>query len=194
MHAPFGRVCVPDILTLSVPTLLLLIRHALTESTGKRLSGWQPGVHLSERGRQQADALAERMASVPVHVLYASPLERCLETAAPIAAAKGLEVRTAPELGEVRYGAWTGRPLAQLARTKLWKQVQQSPSAARFPQGETLLEVQDRAVQEVARLVADHPRKVVAVVSHGDVIRLLLAHFAGVHVDLFQRLIVYPAS
>ena len=192
--APFGRVCSADILTLLVPTLLLLIRHAVTDATGKRLIGWEPGVHLSDRGREQAEALAERLSPVPIHALYASPLERCLETAEPIVGSRRIEVQTAEALGEVRYGDWTGRPLAQLARTKLWKAVQRSPSSVRFPRGETLLEVQDRAIEETTRLVAAHPSKVVALVSHGDVIRLLLAHFAGVHVDLFQRLVVHPAS
>ncbi len=174
--------------------VLLLIRHALTELTGKKMIGWTPGVHLSEKGRAQAEQLAQRLSAVPVTSIYSSPLERCRETAEPLAAFKGLDIHVAPDIGEIRVGEWTGRPLAQLARTKLWRSIQQSPSTARFPGGETLLEVQERAVGEVTRLMQEHPRGVVALVSHGDPIRLLLAHFAGVHVDLFQRIVVDPAS
>jgi probable phosphoglycerate mutase len=97
-------------------------------------------------------------------------------------------------LVEVGYGRWTGRPLAQLARTAMWKRIQQSPSSVRFPGGETLTEAQHRAVDGLASIAAVHPRGVVAVVSHADVIRLSLAHYAGVHLDLFQRLIVSPVS
>ncbi len=174
--------------------LLLLVRHGLTDSTGKRITGWTPGVHLSDRGREQAERLAERLAGLPVRAIYSSPLERCRETAAPLAGATGREVVLRDDLGEVRYGDWTGRPMAQLARTKLWRLVQQVPSGARFPGGESLLEVQQRMVREADRIVAAHPRAAVVVVSHGDPIRLLLAHFAGVHPDLFQRLAVDPAS
>jgi len=174
--------------------LLLLIRHAVTEATGKRLSGWAPDIHLSERGREQASRLVDRLAPVRIAALYSSPLERCRETAEPLASARGLEVRDTDDLGEVRYGDWTGRSLAQLSRTRLWRSVQQTPSAVRFPGGETLLEVQERAVRQVAAIASGHPKGVVALVSHGDVIRLLLAHYAGLHVDLFQRLVVSPAS
>jgi len=160
--------------------LLLLIRHALTDATGRSLTGWTPGVHLSDRGRAQARALAERLTPVPISAIYSSPLERCLETADPVAAQKRLSVTAADDLGEVRYGDWTGRSLAQLARIRLLKTVQTAPSNARFPNGESLLEVQQRAAHEVGRIAAGHPRGVVAAFSHGDVIRLLLAHFAGV--------------
>ncbi len=175
-------------------TILLLVRHALTEATGKRLSGWTPDVHLSERGREQARELVDRLAPVRISALYSSPLERCRETAEPLAGARRLEVRETEDIGEVRYGDWTGRTLAQLSKTMLWRSVQATPSAVRFPGGETLLEVQPRAVRSAGAIAAAHPRGVVALVSHGDVIRLLLAHFAGLHVDLFQRLVVSPAS
>ena len=138
--------------------------------------------------------LVERLAPVRIAALYSSPLERCRETAEPLAAARRLEVRDTEDIGEVRYGEWTGRTLAQLSKTRLWRSVQATPSTVRFPGGETLLEVQQRAVRQAADIATAHPRGVVAVVSHGDVIRLLLAHFAGLHVDLFQRLVVSPAS
>jgi probable phosphomutase (TIGR03848 family) len=174
--------------------LLLLVRHALTDATGKRLSGSTPGIHLSEYGRAQAKDLAERLALVPLAAVYASPLERCVETAEAIAMHRRLAVERVPALEEVGYGAWTGRSLAQLTRTALWKQVQQAPSSVRFPGGETLLEAQRRAVIALETLAARHPKATVAAVSHADLIRLALAHYAGIHIDLFQRLIVSPAS
>jgi probable phosphomutase (TIGR03848 family) len=175
-------------------TLLLLVRHALTDATGRRLSGTTPGVHLSDRGLVQAEGLAQRLATIPLAGLYSSPLERCVETAQAIGRAARLDVQPTPALLEVGYGRWTGRPLAQLARTALWKQIQQSPSSVRFPEGETLREVQERSVAALHQLAAEHRKGAVAAVTHADVIRLVLAHFAGVHIDLFQRLIVSPAS
>ena len=177
-----------------VVSLLLLVRHALTESTGKRLTGWQPGVHLSARGEQQAEALAERLAPLPIGAIYSSPLERCRETARPFASRARLSVRVKPALGELRFGEWTGRSLRQLSRTKLWSVVQTTPSLARFPDGESIPEAQARSVREVERIAAKHPKELVAVFSHADVIRLVLAWFTGMHVDLFQRLSVSPAS
>jgi probable phosphomutase (TIGR03848 family) len=174
--------------------LLLLLRHAVTEHTGARLSGWLPGLHLSEEGRQQAKALAERLGPVALDALYASPLERCQETAAVVAEAKGLAVQTLEDLGEVRYGDWTGRELKGLAREPLWKLVQASPSAARFPGGESLFEMQARAVLATERLRAAHPDQTVAVCSHADVIKALACHYLGMHLDLFQRVVVGPAS
>lgn len=175
-------------------TLLLLVRHALTDATGKRLSGSIPGIHLSEHGRVQAKALAERVAPLPVAAVYASPLERCVETAEPIAEHRGLAVQPVPELGEVGYGDWTGRTFAQLTRTALWKKVQQAPSSVRFPGGETLVEAQRRVVTALELLAGQHPKGTVLAVSHADLIRLALAHYAGLHIDLFQRIIVSPAS
>jgi probable phosphomutase (TIGR03848 family) len=175
-------------------TVLLLIRHAVTEVTGRRLSGATPGIHLSDEGRSQAAFLSERLALLRLNGVYSSPLERCSETADAIAAPRGLEVQELDDLTEVEYGTWTGRPLAQLSRTALWKRIQQAPSSVRFPGGETLSEVQLRCVAALDGLAARHPRGMVAVVSHADVIRLAVAHYAGVHLDLFQRIIVSPAS
>lgn len=174
--------------------LLLLVRHALTDVTGRRLSGQAPGHHLSEAGREQAAALARRLEPVPLAAIYASPLERCLETAEPLALARRIEVRPLPGVLEVGYGRWTGRSLAQLARTDLWRRVQQAPSRVRFPDGESLAEVQRRSVDALEALAPRHRRRSVAVVTHADVIRLVLAHYAGIHLDLYQRLVVTPAS
>ena len=174
--------------------LLLLLRHAVTDHTGARLSGWMPGLHLTEQGREQAEALAGRLAPVPVDALYASPLERCQETAAVLAKARGLEMSTLQDLGEVRYGDWTGRTIKELAKEPLWKVVQATPSAARFPDGESLYEMQARAVLAVERLRGAHPKQTVAVCSHADVIKAVVCHYLGMHLDLFQRVVVSPAS
>jgi probable phosphomutase (TIGR03848 family) len=175
-------------------TLLLLVRHALTEATGRRLSGSLPGVHLSEEGRRQAAELAERFAGLRVTEVLSSPLERCLETARPIADRHGLPVVTVGDLEEVGYGRWAGRSIAQLTRTRLWRRLHEAPSAVRFPGGETLAEAQRRAVAVLEEAAARSPRGVVVAVTHADLIRLALAHYAGVHLDLFQRLTVSPAS
>lgn len=175
-------------------TLLLLIRHALTDSTGKSLSGQTAGIHLSEAGRSQAGATSARLASLRLSAVYTSPLERCVETATAVATPHGLPVVSSPGLLEVEYGRWTGRPLAQLTRTALWKRLMQAPSSVRFPEGETLEEVQSRVVQALGEMVKRHPTGIVAAVTHAEAIRLALAHFAGVHIDLFQRLMVYPGS
>jgi probable phosphomutase (TIGR03848 family) len=175
-------------------TVLLLIRHAHTDAAGKRLTGWSQGVHLNARGREEAERLAERLDGIPVDALYSSPLERCRETIAPLARRRGLTVAGRRGLLEVDYGDWTGRTISQLRRTKLWRSVQQVPSTVRFPNGESFLEVQSRAVAELDRIAAAHPAGTVAVVTHADVVRLLIAHHAGMHTDHVQRLVVDPGS
>jgi probable phosphomutase (TIGR03848 family) len=175
-------------------TLLLLVRHAVTDVTGSRLSGSTPGIHLSEQGRVQAKDLAERLAPLRISAVFASPLERCVETAEVVAEPRGVVVERVAALEEVGYGRWTGKSLSQLARTALWKKVQNAPSSVRFPDGETLVEAQLRGVGALEAIAARHPRGTVLAVSHADIIRLSLAHYAGVHLDLFQRLIVSPAS
>jgi probable phosphomutase (TIGR03848 family) len=174
--------------------LLLLLRHAVTADTGSRLSGWTPGIHLSDKGREQARALAGRLAPVAIDVVYASPLERCQETAVAVAEPRGLKVGTAEDLGEVRYGGWTGRELKELVKEDLWRVVQRYPSGARFPDGESIYEMQVRAVSGVERLRAEHPGQTIAVCSHADVIKAVAAHYLGLHLDLFQRLEIGPAS
>jgi probable phosphomutase (TIGR03848 family) len=175
-------------------TVFLLVRHAVTSHTGHKLTGWAPGVHLSDDGREQANAVAERLAKAPIKAIYSSPIDRTLETAQAVAAKHRLDVQIADAIGEVQYGTWTNRSLKSLAKTKLWVKVQRFPSGARFPQGETLREVQSRAVGELERIQARHPKQVVCVVSHADVIKLVVAHYLGVHIDLFQRIAIGPAS
>jgi probable phosphomutase (TIGR03848 family) len=174
--------------------LLLLIRHALTPRTGVKLSGWTPGVHLSAEGIAQAERLAERLAGTRVDAIYCSPLERTVETAAPLAKAKKIKIRKREDVGEVRYGDIEGRSLKSLQNSKIWQQLRAWPSDVRFPGGESLRETQARAVGAIEALRAAHPGKVVAVFSHGDWIRLAMAHHMGVHIDLYRRLSVDPVS
>lgn len=174
--------------------LLFLVRHGLTSHTNERLSGWLPGISLTEEGRKQAEAVAERMRPVKLDAIYASPLERCMETARPLALSKKLRVRVRDGLGEVRYGDWEGKKLRTLAKTTLWKSVMQSPSRARFPGGETIAETQARAVAAIELLREKHPDGSIAVVTHADVIRVLVAYYGGIHLDLYQRLVIAPVS
>lgn len=175
-------------------TTLLLIRHATTASTGKRLGGWAPAVHLDEAGREQAEATAQRLAELPIRAVYASPLERTQETARIVARPHGLPVRTRRGIGEVDYGTWTDKPLGQLRRRKLWRVIQQTPSRVSFPEGETIRAAQARAVDAVEELAAQHPGDVIVAVSHADVIKAVVAHYLGMPLDTFQRLMVGPAS
>jgi probable phosphomutase (TIGR03848 family) len=176
------------------PTTLLLVRHALNDWVGDKLAGWTPNVHLNDKGRAQAQALAERLADRPIAAVYSSPLERAVETAQIVAAPHRIEVQIREGVGEVRYGEWTGQTLKELAKEDAWSVVQFYPSQARFPGGEAIREMQARAVAELDTIVAAHPSETVLVVSHADVLKAVLAHYAGLHLDLFQRLVVSPAS
>ncbi len=175
-------------------TLLLLIRHGTNDWVHGRLAGWTPGVHLNEEGRRQAQALSERLGDLPIAAIYSSPLERTVETAQAIAAPRNLLVRLIEGLGEVRYGEWQGAELKELYKHELWPGVQFYPSGTRFPNGETLGEVQMRAITTIDTLRAQHPKEIIAIVSHADLIRLVVAYYIGIHVDLFQRLVIHPAA
>src|SRR3954447_11538559 len=177
-------------------TTVLLVRHGLTSMTGPVLAGWTPGVHLDDRGRAQAVALAERLRPVPLSGIVSSPLERCQETAAAVAVGRDApEVQTDDRLGECRYGDWTGQELKQLAEDPLWKVAQAHPSAAEFPGGEALRDTQARAVDAVrAHNTAFGADATWVAVSHGDVIKAVVADALGLHLDLFQRIQVDPCS
>ena len=174
--------------------LLLLVRHAVTPTTGTVLYGRADGVSLSERGRSQAQEVAERLAALPIAAVYSSPLERCRETARPIAARAGLRVRTAPGLVEGDAGSWTGRRLSGLRRTRAWRTVVGRPAEFRFPDGESFVEMQRRTVAALERIAQAHPDGIAVAVSHGDNIRLAMSWFAGAPLDRFQRIVVSPAS
>ena len=174
-------------------TTLVLVRHATTASTGKRLGG-RTTAPLDDAGREQARGAAERLANVSLAAVYASPLPRTFETAEAVAAPHRLEVRTDEGLLEVEYGDWTDRPLKPLTRTKRWPVIQARPSLVTFPGGESIRAAQMRAVDAVERIVAEHRRSTVAVVSHADVIKAVVSFYVGQPLDLFQRLHVSPAS
>lgn len=175
-------------------TTFLLIRHATCPPVGRALAGRAPGVHLDEAGRGQAARLAERLAAVPVAALYSSPLERARETAAPLAARLGLPVCDAPGAMEIDFGEWTGRTLDELACDPRWGPFNAFRGGTRIPGGELLIEAQARIVAELERLRARHPEAVVAVVSHADVIRAALCHYAGIPLDLMLRIEIACAS
>ena len=176
-------------------TLVLLVRHGQTSTTGVTLPGRAPGLHLADRGREEAVEVAGRIARLPrVAAVYSSPLERAHETATPIATACGLPVLVEPGLLECDYGEWTGHALKDLRRRPEWKVIQRYPSGFRFPGGESLAEMQTRITGALGRLVAAHPGRTVVAVSHADPIKAAVAHALGTHLDLFQRIAIFTAS
>jgi probable phosphomutase (TIGR03848 family) len=175
-------------------TTIVLVRHATTAATGKRLGGWTPGVHLDEAGTAQAQATAERLARARIAAVYSSPLERTVDTARIVARPHGLKVRIRRGLGEVDYGDWTDRPLGQLRRRKLWPVIQATPSRVTFPGGESIRGAQARAVDATESLASEHPGEVIVCVSHADIIKAVVAHHLGMPLDTFQRLVIAPAS
>jgi len=180
--------------------VVLLVRHGRTPTTGQVLPGRAAGLHLSEEGLAQAEAVADRIGALaggkhggPVAV-YASPLERTTETARPIARRLGLRVRSERGLLECDFGEWTGGKLADLAKKPEWTTVQRNPSGFRFPGGESFIEMQARMTSALARLVERHRGETIVAVSHADPIKAVVAQAAGTPLDLFQRLTVAPCS
>lgn len=176
--------------------VLLLIRHGENEYVKNgRLAGRMPGVHLNEKGKSQAQAIAERLKPAPLKAIYSSPLERAMETAEPLAVAKGLAIIPRQGLLETDFGEWQGKTLKSLRRRKLWRLVQGSPSMLRFPGGETFAECQLRIAQELQAIATLHkPKEMVACVFHSDPIKLAVAYYLGMPLDNFQRLMIAPAS
>ena len=177
-------------------TTILLVRHAVNDfvKTGK-LAGWTPGVHLNEEGIAQAEALGKRLADAPIKHIYSSPLERTMETAEAIRTHHPhLEIEQNLGIGEVRYGDWEGMSISALRQRKMWEVVQEYPSRAVFPNGEAMRDVQVRAVNEIEQFVKKHPREMIVIVSHADLIKMVLSHYLGQHLDNFQRIVVSPAS
>jgi len=182
--------------TAPTTTTVLFVRHGTTATTGSVLPGRAPGLHLSERGIEQATALAERLGELgrKPTALYVSPLERARETAAPLA--KALTLRPVVEKGllECDFGLWTGKRLATLARRPEWRAVQHSPSTFRFPEGESFSEMQLRMWETVTKIVKRHRNRTVIVVSHADPIKAAVTYAQGVPLDLFQRTVISPCS
>jgi len=176
-------------------TLILLVRHGQTPTTGKVLPGRATGLHLAEAGVSQAHAVAERIAELPrVDAIYASPLERARETAAPIAKALKQRVKINKGLLECDFGDWTGAELSKLMKLPEWNTVQRAPSTFRFPNGESFTEMQTRMVSTLDSIRAAHPGQVVVCVSHADPIKAAVAHAMGTHLDLFQRIVIGTCS
>jgi probable phosphoglycerate mutase len=178
------------------PTLVLFVRHGQTATTGSVLPGRAPGLHLADRGREQADAAAQRIGALkkPPTAVYASPLERTRETAAPIAKQLGLRVRTERGLLECDFGDWTGRKLKDLYKKPEWATVQRYPSGFRFPGGESFAEMQARINGAATKLAGRHPGETIVAVSHADPIKAAVAAAVGTHLDLFQRIVISPCS
>jgi len=173
---------------------LLLVRHAPTAETGKRLTGRLPGVSLGEDGRRRAEATAERLTNERIKAVYSSPLERTWETAQIVAARHRLQPVAHDGLLEVDYGTWTGRTLASLYKLKAWRTVVMTPSRMSFPEGESIADAQRRAVTACEDLAWRHRKDTIALVSHSDIIKAITSHFLGQPLDLFQRIAISPAS
>ena len=175
--------------------VVLFVRHGQTPTTGSVLPGRAPGLHLSPDGVEQARRVAQRLAGLDrIKAVYASPMERTVETAAPIARACKLRMRRSPGLVECDFGRWTGRKLQSLRRCEEWTTVQRHPSGFRFPGGESFAEMQARALEAVSAISARHAGETVVAVSHADVIKAIAAAAAGTPLDLFQRIVISPCS
>jgi probable phosphomutase (TIGR03848 family) len=174
---------------------VLFVRHGQTSTTGTTLPGRAAGLHLSEAGQTQAHTAAGRIAALPrVDAVYASPLERTRETAAPIAKARKLRVRTERGLIECDFGDWTGKRLKDLMKKPEWGVIQRYPSGFRFPNGESFTDMQSRMVDTVNRLAKEHRGGTIVCVSHADPIKAVVAAAVGTHLDLFQRIVISPCS
>jgi probable phosphomutase (TIGR03848 family) len=176
------------------PTVVCLVRHGTTATTGKVLPGQARGLHLSDQGLAEAAKAAESLSCLQVSALYASPLERTRETALAISERVGKPVVAERGLLECDFGAWTGESLSALRKLPEWQTVQRWPSGFRFPGGESFVELQSRLTDTVGRICASHPGEVVVAVSHADCIKVVLASALGVPLDLFQRIVVAPCS
>ena len=175
--------------------IFLLIRHGENDWVGKRLAGQTPGVHLNEKGRRQAQAVAEALKDVPLKAIYSSPMERAMETAQPLADLSKLAIQVENGLIEIDFGKWQGKTIKQLRRMKLWKTVQTDPQNMRFPDGKSFVEAQTRLVASLEALNQQYEEKdVIACFSHSDSIRLLVAHYLAMPINAFQRISIQPTS
>jgi len=176
-------------------SVVLLVRHGLTPTTGIKLPGRAPGLHLSDEGRRQAETAAERIGKVAkIAAVYCSPITRARETAQPIGRAVKRALRIERDLADLDIGEWTGMSLKQAARRPEWETVQRNPSSFRFPGGESFPEMQTRMTSALGRIVARHPGQIVVAVSHADPIKAAVAQALGTPLDLFQRIMIAPSS
>ena len=182
-------------------TLIIFVRHGRTPTTGTKLPGRAPNLHLSDEGKSQAEMIAKEIKKssnsflgTKVSAVYASPMERTQETAKPIAKTLNLRLRTLQGLNECDFGDWTGRRLRDLSKLKSWSIIQKQPSSFRFPNGESFTEMQNRMQKTVDKILERHPGETVVCVSHADPIKAILASAVGTPLDLFQRIVVGPCS
>lgn len=170
----------------------LFIRHGAHDYLGRAIAGSRPGVHLNERGREQAEHLVEKLSLLHIDAIYSGPLERVRETAEPLCRARNLPLQIADAFTEIGLGDWVDRTFTDLAAEQLWGHYNSFRSSTTAPEGELMLEVQARVVRKLTELRRQH--ELAVIVTHGDVIRTAFAHFLGVHLDLFQRIEIDPAS
>lgn len=175
-------------------TRFLLIRHATTDAVGKRLSGRMKGVHLNEEGRAQAQRLAAQLSALDISVIYSSPLERAIETAESLAKAFNLSVIANDDFFEIDFGEWTNCMFEALEFKPAFKMFNSFRSCTRIPGGEMMIEAQARIISGLQKLSVQHLNKTIAIVSHSDLIKSAIAYFAGIHLDMFQRIEISPAS
>jgi probable phosphomutase (TIGR03848 family) len=175
-------------------TTFYLIRHGANDFIGKQITGWMPGVHLNSEGRQQASGLVERLAREGIQQIIASPLERCRETATPLAEHLKLNIQIEEMIGEVRFGDWTGKTLTELQTLPEWKQFNQFRIGTRVPNGEMMIEVQARMVSAIQRLHTEFAGQRIALFGHADPIRVALMYYLGMPLDFVQRIDISPAS
>lgn len=177
-----------------MPTLFL-IRHGENDYLVKnKLPGRIPGIHLNERGREQAAELSKTLSQLPIKAIYCSPLERAVETAKPLAQSLGLEIQIRDDLADTDVGKWAGRSWKVLSHTRIWKVVQNTPSQFLFPGGETFIHAQERVVSTLEAIISAYKDELIAVVCHGDPIKLNVAHFLGMPLDKFQRITISTGS
>ncbi|HEX2936948.1 MAG TPA: histidine phosphatase family protein [Bacteroidales bacterium] len=175
-------------------TKILLIRHGMTNSVGKRLSGRHPDVHLNEEGRLQAEMLAQRLSHINIHAIYSSPLERALETAKPLGAVHNLMIIPNENFLEINVGNWTNKTFDEIKTDPVFKRFNSFRSTTRIPGGEMMPEAQLRIIAGIEQLRTVHPSETIVIVSHSDLIKAAIAYYAGIHLDMFQRLEIFPAS
>jgi probable phosphoglycerate mutase len=174
--------------------VFLLIRHAHNDAIGRKIVGRSAGIRLNQRGNEEAEALALRLAAIPIDAIFSSPLERCQETAMPIARRLGIKIQTREALNEIAFGEWTGRSFAELEKFPRWRQFNTFRSGTRIPGGELMAEVQARMVGEIEELRRQFPEGIMALFSHGDPIKTAIAHYAGFPLDLMLRYEISLAS
>jgi broad specificity phosphatase PhoE len=175
-------------------TTILLIRHALTENPGTRITGRTPGIFLSYEGIMQANNLAEQLKDLPIVAIYSSPLERTLQTAAPVAKTLNLSCNISDDFLEINFGKWTNQKIVDLKNDPQFVRFNTFRSTTRIPEGESMIEAQTRTVAGIEKLHSEFQNKTVAIFSHADIIKSAITFYAGIHIDLFHRIDISNAS